>query len=96
MNNRLRGKKTERAVAERIGGVCVGILGKEDIQVSDWSVEVKHRKVFAGEKFLLQSERNCPKGKTPIVIVHLHGKEHSKDIVMMRLRDWEAWNGSID
>ena len=63
--------------------------------MSDWSVEVKHRKTFAGEKFLLQSERNCPKGKTPIVIVHLHGKEHSKDIVMIRLKDWEAWNGCL-
>ena len=44
MNNRNRGKATERALAKRLNGKRVGVMGGEDITgVSSWSIEVKNR-----------------------------------------------------
>jgi len=34
----------------------------------------------------LQAEKNC-KGRIPIVIVHITGKQHDNDLVMFRLKD---------
>ncbi len=59
----------------------------------DFSVEAKERKKFVGQKFMEQAIRNCPTGKTPIVIVHILGKKHDNDLVMIRLKDWIAWMG---
>lgn len=95
MNNRQRGKNTERAIAKLTGGKRVGILQGEDISHPVYSIEVKDRVKFAGEKFLLQAERNCEQGKTPIAIVHIHNKRHSEDIILMRLKDFEAHNGQF-
>lgn len=93
--NRDRGKANEKALAKRLGGKRVGVMGGEDVQTSDFSVEAKARQAFVGEKWMAQAERNCPEGKTPIVIVHLHRKRHGEDIVMIRLNEWEAWNGTV-
>jgi hypothetical protein len=93
--NRDRGKRTERVIAERLGGKRVGILCGEDVMHPIYSIECKSRMAFAGEKFLQQAESHCEKGKTPIAIVHLHGKNHGNDIVMIRLKDFEAHNGEI-
>jgi len=87
------GKRCEKALASRLGGRRVGLMGKDDIDCGPFSIEVKSRKKFAGEAFLEQAERNAQPGKTPIAIVHIFGKQHSNDIVMIRLRDWEAWHG---
>ena len=91
--NRRRGKNTERAIAKRMGGKRIGILGKDDVQVGPFSIEVKDKKRFAGEKIMLQAERNCPKDKTPLAVVHLTGQSHDKDILMMRMKDAEEWYG---
>lgn len=91
--NRDRGKRTERVIAERLGGKRVGTMGGEDVFTSDFSIECKSRVAFVGEKFMAQSERNCPKNRTPLVVVHLQGKPHGKDIVMIRLDDWISWMG---
>ncbi len=93
--NRRRGKNTERALAKRLNGKRIGILGKQDIEHSFWSIEVKNRQRFSGEAFMLQAVRNCPEGKTPLVIVHLHGRRHCDDFVIMRLRDFENYLGKI-
>lgn len=93
MNNRNRGKATERAIAKRMGGKRVGVMGGEDVSHPVYSIEVKSRVSFAGEKFIEQAERNCENGKTPIAIVHIHGKRFSEAIVMMRMREFEAHNG---
>lgn len=86
--NRERGKETEKAIAKLLGGRRVGILGKEDIDHPDYTVEVKSRKSFAGSKFLEQAERHNADDKTAIAIVHVTGQRHGNDIVMMRLRDF--------
>lgn len=95
MTNRQRGKNTERAIAKRIRGRRVGILGHEDVQHELWSVEVKSRVKFSGEGFMQQAVKNCPQGKTPIVVVHIHGRQHSNDLVIIRMKDFEAYLGSL-
>ena len=94
--NRRRGKACERAVAKRVGGRRVGLMGKDDVLHPVWSLEIKSRARFAPERWLEQAERNAPPGKTPAVIVHVHFKRLSNAIVMMRLRDFEAHNGEVN
>jgi hypothetical protein len=40
-----------------------------------------------------QAVRNAPPGKTPLVVVHVQGKRHDKDLVVIRLADWIDWHG---
>lgn len=93
--NRDRGKRAERAVAELIHGKRVGTMGGEDVYHQDFSVEVKSRVSFVGEKFMQQAEKNCKgsKKRTPIAVVHIQGKPHDKDIVMIRMDEWISWMG---
>ena len=86
--NRKRGKNTQRKIAQIVKGNNTGTLGGEDIAHPDLSIEVKHRKMFVGSTFMSQAMRNCPKGKIPIVIVHVHGKRHLHDLVLIHLSDF--------
>lgn len=93
-NNRQRGKAAERYVAKTLGGTRIGLMGGEDVHMDGpWSVEVKSRKAFVACEWVDQAVRNAPKGKTPIVIVHVHGQRHDKDLVLIRLSDWKDWHG---
>lgn len=94
--NRERGKAAERHVAKALGGTRVGTLGGEDVSHDHLSIEVKSRVRFIGETFMRQARANCPKGKTPCVIVHVHGKRHDDDLVLLRMRDFEALHGRTD
>lgn len=93
--NRQRGKRTEKAIAKRIGGKRIGILGKSDVEHACFSFEVKSRKKFVAEKWMLQAERNCEEGKTPAVIVHILRLQHKNDLVIIRLKDFEDFLGKI-
>jgi len=93
--NRARGKRTEQAIAKRLNGKRLGLLGNEDVSAGPFSVEVKDRRAFVGTSFMEQAVRNCPEGKTPLVIVHCSGKRHDGDLVMMRLADWQDWHGNL-
>jgi len=93
--NRDRGKRAEREIAKRLGGRRIGTLCAEDILHPVYSIECKSRIAFAGERFLEQAERHCEKGKTPLAIVHVQGQRHGNDIVLMRLKDFEAHNGEV-
>lgn len=87
--NRKRGKKNEKDLTKILEGERVGIFGGEDIKIGDkYSIEAKSRKSFVAENWMLQAEKNC-KGKLPIVIIHITGKQHKKDLVMFRLEEWE-------
>ena len=88
MKNRIRGKNTERALAKILGGRRVGILGKEDIDIPGFCVEIKDRVKFIGDNFLKQAEKHLTDYKKAIAIVHIHKQPHEKDIVLMRLKDW--------
>lgn len=95
MRNRQRGKATERALARRLKCRCVGLLGREDLEHPLFSIEVKSRMRFTGERFMQQAIQSCPEGKTPLVIVHLNGRHHGNDLVIMRLKDFEDYLGSL-
>jgi hypothetical protein len=86
--NRERGKRTERATAKALNGRRFGVLGGEDVHAGLFSIECKSRKKFIGNSFMDQARRNCPKGRVPLVVVHVHGKRHSDDLVMLRMADW--------
>lgn len=89
--NRNRGKGSECAVAKALGGKRVGTMGGEDIHLDGpWSVEVKSRAAFVAADWMDQAVRNAPTGKTPLVVVHVRGKRHDKDLVIVRLADWQG------
>jgi len=89
-NNRNRGKAAERAVASALNGVRIGTMGGEDVHLDGpWSCEVKSRQAFAAMPWMEQTTRNAPKGKKPLVVVHVHGKRHDDDLVILRLKDWK-------
>lgn len=99
--NRRRGIRNEKAIAKRLNGKRVGLLGKEDVSNPILSIEAKSVRAFRGEKWMIQAHRNAPKDPTgkllriPVVVVHLPNQKRSKDILMIRLSDWEDLFGKI-
>jgi len=92
--NRDRGKAAERAVALALGGMRIGTLSGEDVHFDGpFSAEVKSRAGFVAAEWMDQAVRNAPPGKTPLVVVHVRGKRHDKDLVIIRLADWADWHG---
>lgn len=73
----------------------MGIMGKEDVDHPLFSIEVKNRVRFIGDTFLAQAEANRYKDKTPLAIVHIHNQNRSRDIVMMRMKDFEDFLSSL-
>lgn len=86
--NRRRGKSTERSLAKLLNAQRIGILGKEDLSHPLFSYEIKSRKSFVALSWLEQAERNCPEGKTPVLVVHVSGKHHQRDCVIVSLQTW--------
>lgn len=89
--NRRRGKSNERALAKRLKAKRVGILQGEDLEHPIFSFEVKERKklpVFLRESYQ-QAVDNAPDDKIPIVVLHQLKTKHSKDLIIMALKDFE-------
>ncbi len=95
-SNKHAGRKFQSHIAKVLGGKSVGTIEGQDIEHPIWSIECKKRKAFAGQPFMDQCVRNCPKDKTPLVIVHITGERHENDLVMMRFADWQEWHGRIE
>jgi len=95
IRNKRQGKAIQKKIAVRLGGKNVGTIEGQDIDHPVFSGEVKHRKSFAGDKFMEQAVKNCPNGKVPIVIVHTLNKRLDDALVMMKLTDWEEWYGKL-
>jgi hypothetical protein len=93
--NRNRGKDAEKALAKRLKGSRVGVMGKEDISHPLLSIEVKSRARFVGEGFMAQAKRHSG-GKIPAVIVHVTGRPHGQDLVMLELKDFEDLFGKVN
>jgi hypothetical protein len=93
--NRDRGKRCEADIAVRLSGRRMGVMGAHDVEAGPFAVEVKSRVAFVGTGFMAQAARNCPTGKTPLVVVHLTGTRHEGDLVMMRMCDWQEWFGKL-
>lgn len=87
--NRARGKANEKALEKIIpGSKRIGVLGAEDLMHPTYSIEAKSCKEFVGAKWFEQAFANKPKGRIPIVVIHLRGKRHNNDFVLMKLSDW--------
>jgi len=86
--NKARGKKYQTTVAGMTGGKNIGSLGGEDVMHNQYSIEAKTRKKFVAENWMQQAEKNNSDDKVPIVFVHVVGKRHDSDLVLMRYKDW--------
>jgi hypothetical protein len=96
VRNKRQGKAVQKKVVESFGGVNIGTLGGEDGWHPIFSIEVKSCARFAGEAYMLQCEKNCKKGKTPLLVVHTTNQKHSEDLVIMRRRDWDKYFAQIE
>jgi hypothetical protein len=92
--NRDRGKSAERAVAHALGGKRIGTLSGEDVHFDGpFSAEVTSRAAFVACGWMDQAVRNAPPEKTPLLVIHVRGKRHKDDLVILRLVDWQDWHG---
>jgi hypothetical protein len=90
-----RWKKTERAIAQRLGGERVPVPGRArgsapDI-AHDWLCpEVKHRKSIP--LWLLQAVSQAQAAargdQLPVVVVHQHGARHADNLVILKMSDF--------
>jgi len=88
-------KRTERTLAEILGGRRIPITGRTrgetpDIDHDRYSVEVKLRKKLPNWIWdaIDQAEKAKTKNKLPVVILHELNKRHLNDLVVMRLEDF--------
>ncbi|QXD17021.1 hypothetical protein GQ464_008840 [Rhodocaloribacter litoris] len=94
-------KAVERAVAARLNGRRVPVTGRSrgdapDVD-HDWlAIEIKHRTRLPAwiEDALRQAEAAAREDQLPVAILHQKGRDHGKDLVVLRLADFEAWLGS--
>lgn len=91
-------KHAERVIAKLVGGQRIPVSGRSgqpDVQHPWLSIEVKHRKILP--QWLIQAvgqaERAARPGQLPVAVLHQHGQRYSEALVLMRLRDFEAWFG---
>jgi len=89
--NRQRHREFSREIVRRLGGRYVGGIEGQDIDCEPWSAEIKTRERFTALGWMQQAVKNCPKDRTPIVVVHILQQRTDNALVMMRLKDWEEW-----
>jgi len=97
-------KKTERAVAELLGGKRVPVTGRQrgdtpDIEHPYLAIEVKHRKIIpewildAMDQAIASATvqyKDERISKTPIVILHKERTRHENDLVLISISDFKA------
>ena len=92
-------KAHERAIATRFGTTRIGPQGREGPDViTDWlCIECKERDGLPAwiEDALKQVKAQTPKDKLAIVVAHHKGKNHDNDIVMLTLKDFQDWFGTL-
>ncbi|GIV58379.1 MAG: hypothetical protein KatS3mg042_1292 [Rhodothermaceae bacterium] len=93
-------KAVERKVAERLGGRRVPVTGRSrgdapDVAHAWLSIEIKHRARLPAwiEDAMLQAEAAAREDQLPVAVLHERGRRHDEDLVVLRLRDFEAWFG---
>ena len=94
-------KRTERVVADKLGGRRVPVTGRQRGDVPDvahptLAVEVKTRKTLPAwlRTGMAQAVAAQRPGQLPIVVLHETGARHADDLVVVRLGDWCARFGS--
>lgn len=76
VKNRRRAKRTERRVAQKIGGLSIGIIGGVDVLSDEFVVEVKSRKKVVFDKWFMQLKEAVKRqrgmsGKIPLIVCHI-------------------------
>jgi len=90
-------KRTERAIAERLGGQRVPVSGRQrgdapDIAHDRLAIECKRRRSVPAWllEAMAQAEAAARPGQLPVAIVHRHGGKHADDLAVLRLSDLAA------
>jgi hypothetical protein len=90
-------KRTERAIAARLGGQRTGNRGvaAPDVTTPWAAVEVKERRRLPQwiVRAVAQARAGAGPNRLPLVILHEAGAKHDGDIVCLSLADFEAWYG---
>ena len=93
-------KRTERAIAERLGGQRAPVTGRQrgdapDIAHPRLSIEVKHRQSVPAwlTGAMAQATASARPGQLPVAIIHCHGGRHAGDLAVLRLADLVAQQG---
>ncbi len=96
-------KKTERAIAHRLGGRRVPVTGRARGDVPDIShpwlaVEVKTRQALPQwlKAALQQAKAAASEGRLPVVVLHEVGCRHDGDLVLLTLQDFVERFGDGD
>jgi len=92
-------KAVEQRLAKRLDGERIGCTGgaTPDV-VSDWlSIEIKTRKRLPQwlKDAIAQAVSNVWGYRLPVVILHEIGQHHDDDLVLLKLKDFEAWFGEV-
>ena len=94
--NRKAGRRLENFLNDMMGMIRQGAYSAQDGCDDHFSVEIKGRKTYAGNKFMDQAVKNCPKGKIPIYVAHTWNFPYEKAHVCIRLSDWLKLMKCID
>ena len=90
-------KRTERAIAARLGGERIPVSGRgrgdaPDIRHERFSLEVKQRRQLPAwiRDALAQAKAAARGDQLPVVILHQLGGRHDGDVVLMTLAAFET------
>lgn len=90
-------KRTERAVAGRLGGQRVPVSGRArgdapDVAHPRLAIECKHRNSLPSWLIdaMAQAEACANPEQIPVAILHAHGARHDADLCVLRLADLAA------
>jgi hypothetical protein len=94
-------KRSERSIAAVLGGRRVPITGRARGSAPDvshpWlSIECKHRRalpVWIADALDQAAAASDGGERLPVAILHEDGQRHGRDVVMLRLADFQAWFG---
>ncbi|MCS7260607.1 MAG: hypothetical protein NZ765_07485 [Anaerolineae bacterium] len=93
-------KATERTIARRLNGQRTGATGRSGADVvNGWlSVEVKTRRQLPKwlHEALQQARAGAGEGQLAVAILHQTGDRYDDAVVLIRLRDFEAWFGNLE
>lgn len=91
-------KRTERKVAQLLGGERVPVNGRirgsaPDIAHETLSLEVKSRRSIPRwiEDALQQATASSRGGKLPVAVLHQQGKPYADSVCLVRLQDLAAY-----
>jgi len=86
---RRRGKDLEKHIAKTFGGERLGLLNKEDVRLTHFSVEAKEREHLpvSIKKWYAQATVHA-QDRIPMVYMHELNRPHGEDLVVIRADDW--------